>query len=101
MPFERAAASGTGSGLRLDLADVYKEIHKRETIMPQPYKNNFKIKYGRKTKDKVTKQFVEEVQECDRAAFLVHALETNPLLRELCENEIFVLVLNSATGQGL
>lgn len=29
---------------------------------------------------------------------MVHALETNPLLREICENEIFFVVLNSATG---
>jgi len=66
--------------------------------MPKPYKQNFKIKYGRKTKDAVHKQFIEEVQEYRRAEFLVHALETNPLLREICENEIFVVVLNSANS---
>lgn len=99
MPFDKAkSATGKLSNLNLNLTDVFAEIQRRETIMPKPYKETFKIKYGRKTNDVVAKQFVQEIQEYRKAEFLVHALETNPLLREICENEIFVVVLNSASG---
>lgn len=65
MPFDRAnpqqMSSGRTSRLKLDLTDVFAEIQRRESIMPKPYKSQFKVKYGRKTKDAVHKQFVEEV----------------------------------------
>lgn len=32
---------------------------------------------------------------------MLHALDTNPLLRELCENELLLVVLNSSNTQGL
>ena len=44
---------------------------------------------------------VEEVEEAAKAAYLLHALETNPLLKEICENELLILVLNSSTSQSL
>ena len=41
------------------------------------------------------------MKEYRKAEFLLHALETNPLLREICENEVLLLVLNSAVDQNL
>ena len=69
--------------------------------MPPKYKHYFKIKHGAKTNDQRSKKFVEEIKEYEKAEFLLHALEDNPLLRELCENELLLVVLNSATSQGL
>ena len=49
MPFSRA-----GSVIRLDncnMTSVFREIMRRESIMPPKHKHNFKIKYGRKTND--------------------------------------------------
>jgi len=51
--------------------------------------------------DQRTKRFVDEVKEYDKASYLLHALERNPLLAEICEKELLVLVLNSSTSQGL
>ena len=69
--------------------------------MPPKTNNKFKIKYGMKTSDKRSKKFVEEIKEYEKAEFLLHALDTNPLLKELCENELLLVVLNSSTNQGL
>ena len=65
---------------------IFKEINRRESLMPLKYLPNFKIKYGSKKIDQKSKKFVEEVKEYQKAEFLLHALETNPLLREIYEN---------------
>ena len=83
------------------MTQVFAEINRRESLMPAKVQNQFKIKYGRTVKDQKSKRFIEEVKEYEKAEFLLHALETNPLLREICENQILVMVLNSATSQGL
>ena len=99
MPFSRA-----GSTIRLDnfdMHDVFQEVFRRESIMPPKYKQYFKIKYGAKTSDQRSRKFVQEIKEYEKAEFLLHALDSNPLLKELCENELLLVVLNSSTSQGL
>lgn len=87
--------------MNFDMHNVFQEIHRREEIMPPKHKQTFKIKFGAKNNDQHKKKFVQEVQEYRKAEFLLHALETNPLLREICENEILLLVLNSANNTNL
>lgn len=99
MPFSRASSS-----IRLenfDMHDVFQEVFRRESLMPPKYKHQFKIKYGKKTNDMRSSKFVEEIKEYEKAEFLLHALDQNPLLKELCENELLLVVLNSATSQSL
>ncbi len=43
--------SSTIKELKMDMTQVFTEIHRRECLMPQKYKTSFKIKYGRKTND--------------------------------------------------
>ena len=98
MPFSRA------SSIRLDnfdMHDVFQEVQRRESIMPPKYKQYFKIKHGPKTNDQRSKKFVEEIKEYEKAEFLLHALDSNPLLRELIENELLLVVINSSTSIGL
>ena len=85
----------------IDMTGVFAEIERQEILMPSKYRQNFKIKYGRKLNDQKTKRFVDEVKEYRKAEFLLHALDSNPLLKEICDNEILLLVVNSATSQGL
>lgn len=92
---------GTMRTSMIDMTGVYQEIKRQEMLMPPKYRQNFKIKYGRKLTDQTKKKFVTEVREDRKAEFLLHALDTNPLLREICDNEILLLVVNSAVSQGL
>lgn len=68
------------------MTQIFTEISRRESLMPNKSNKAFKIKYGRKLNDQKSKKFIEEVKEYQKAEFLLHALETNPLLREICEN---------------
>ena len=83
------------------MTHVYQEIHRRNMLMPPKYQPTFKIRYGKKINDQKSKKLVEEIDEAEKAAYLLTALETNPLLKEICENEVLILVLNSATSQSL
>ena len=85
----------------VNMTHVYQEIHRRNMLMPPKYQPTFKIRYGKKINDQKSKKLVEEVDEAEKAAYLLTALETNPLLKEICENEVLILVLNSATSQSL
>ena len=87
--------------MQLDPTDVFQEIHRREEIMPPKHSQKFKIRFGRATNDQKKKKFVHEVQEYRKAEFCLHALDTNPLLRDILESELLMLVLNSSVAQNL
>jgi hypothetical protein len=53
LPFDRSTGGkrNTLSKINFNMTDVFKEIQRRETIMPRPATGNFKLRYGRKTND--------------------------------------------------
>ena len=53
LPFDKSAGGNRRSlsKINFNMTDVFKEIQRRESIMPRPSTGNFKLRYGRKTND--------------------------------------------------
>ena len=95
--------SNASAALPIDRLSLFTEMKRSQTIKPQRRYTDFKLRYGRKKTDQVSKRIQRkaDLEEDLEAAFLINALETNHLLRDLCQHEIVFMVLSSSTYQNL